>query len=151
MQRIVKAIRQNNVSLVRFLVNLSKFDVNTPDPDRDNKTLLHEAAALGHLEIVRLLVERGANVNNESLGGEAAIHDAAENDQVEVVRYLAEHGSVHLDDVEDMLPYDNLTSPCTSGVTRMKGQPGQLTNKQLSRRSAELSWVGEGAAYRNPP
>src|SRR6218665_1319570 len=25
----------------------------------------------------------------------------------------------------------------TSGVTRVKGQPGQLTNKQLSRRSAE--------------
>src|SRR6218665_877383 len=35
----------------------------------------------------------------------------------------------------------------TSGVTRVKGQPGQLTNKQLSRRS----WVGGGAAHRNPP
>ena len=38
-----------------------------------------------------------------------------------------------------------------SGVTRVKGQPGQLTNKQPSRRSAERSWVGGGAAHRNPP
>src|SRR6218665_2976145 len=30
----------------------------------------------------------------------------------------------------------------SSGVTRAKGQPGQLTNKQLSWRSAERSWVG---------
>jgi len=39
-----------------------------------------------------------------------------------------------------------------SGVTRVKGQPGQLTNKQLSRRSAERSWVGETALTetRNP-
>ena len=109
MQRIIEAIRQNNLSLVRGLLDSSKFDVNTPDPDRDNKTLLHEAGALGHLDIVRLLVERGANVNNESLGGEAAIHDAWENDHVEVVRYLAEHGSVHLDDVANMLPQDNQT------------------------------------------
>jgi len=29
-----------------------------------------------------------------------------------------------------------------SGVTRVKGQPGQLTNKQLSWQSAEHSWVG---------
>ena len=36
-----------------------------------------------------------------------------------------------------------------SGVTRVIGQPGQLTNKQLSRRSADRSWVG--AAHRNPP
>ena len=35
-----------------------------------------------------------------------------------------------------------------SGVTRVKGQPGQLTNKQLSRRSAErrlhvVGWEGK--------
>jgi len=39
----------------------------------------------------------------------------------------------------------------SSGVTRVKGQPGQLTNKQLSRRSAERSWVGWGTAQSNPP
>jgi len=109
MQRILEAIRQNNLSLVRCLLDSLRLDVNTPDPDRDNKTLLHEAAALGHLDIVRFLLERGANVNNESFGGEAAIHDAAENDHVQVVRYLARHGSVHLDDVADILPEGSQT------------------------------------------
>src|SRR6218665_3493990 len=37
-----------------------------------------------------------------------------------------------------------------SGVTRVKGQPGQLTNKQLSRRRAKRSFVEGGAAHRNP-
>jgi len=32
----------------------------------------------------------------------------------------------------------------------VKGQPGQLTNKWLSRRSAKRSWVGGEAAHRNP-
>jgi len=41
--------------------------------------------------------------------------------------------------------------PLPSGVSRVQGQPIQLTNKQLSRRSAERSWVGGGAAHRNPP
>jgi len=109
MQRISAAIRQNNLSLVRSLLDSTKFDVNTPDPERDNKPLLHEAAALGHLDIVHLLVERGADVNNESLGGEAAIHDAYSENQVEVVQYLANHGSIHKDNVSDMLPEGNQT------------------------------------------
>src|SRR6218665_1652870 len=104
MQQITDAIRQNNLSLVRSLLDSPNCDVNTRDPDRDNKGLLHEAAALGNLEIVRLLVERGADVNIESPGGTAAIHDAANNNPVQVVRYLGAHGSLHLDDVQDMLP-----------------------------------------------
>ena len=111
MQQILAAIRQNSLPLLRSLLDSLldvKFLVNTPDPDRDNRAVLHEAAVLGPLDMVRLLIERGANVNNESLGGEAAIHDA-ENDHVDVVRYLAEHGSHHLDDVGDMLPQANQT------------------------------------------
>jgi len=113
MQKIIASIRQNDLPLLRSLLDSSTLDVkylvNTPDPDRDNRAVLHEAAALGHLDMVRLLVERGADVNNESLGGEAAIHDAAENNHVEVVRYLAQHGSHHLDDVTDMLSRGNQT------------------------------------------
>jgi len=113
MQQILAAIRQNNLPLLRSLLDSSTVDVkylvNTPDPDRDNRAVLHEAAALGHLDMVRLLVERGADVNNESLGGESAIHDASENNHVEVVRYLAEHGSHHFDDVADMLHQGNQT------------------------------------------
>jgi len=113
MQKIIAAIRQNNLPLLHSLLDSSTVDVkylvNTPDPDRDNKAVLHEAAALGHLDMVRLLVERGADVNNESLGGVSAIHEAAENKHVEVVRYLAEHGSHHVDDVADLLPQGNHT------------------------------------------
>src|SRR6218665_3625938 len=38
--------------------------------------------------------------------------------------------------------------PTTSGVTRVNGQPGQLTNKQLSRRSAERV-LGQNSSGQN--
>ena len=104
MQQLLTAVLQNNLTLVRNLINSHKLDVNTPYADQDNKPVLHAAAAHGHLDMVKLLVEEyHANVNNESLGGEVAMHDAAENNHVHVVRYLADNGSHYVDDVEDML------------------------------------------------
>jgi len=58
---------------------------------------------------------------------------------------------LHAKFITDGVRIEGLKGLGSSGVTRVKGQPGQLTNKQLSRRSAERSWMGEGAAHRNPP
>lgn len=40
-------------------------------------TALHEASAVGDLEVVRLLLEAGANVNARSKDGITPLHDAA--------------------------------------------------------------------------
>ncbi|MEO7963706.1 MAG: ankyrin repeat domain-containing protein [Gemmatimonadaceae bacterium] len=56
-------------------------------------TLLHAAAQRGHLEVVRLLLERGLDVNTREDGDHTyAMHWAAAAGHLDVVRYLADAG-----------------------------------------------------------
>ena len=51
------------------------------------------ASALGHLDIVRALLEQGARVDAPDAHGRTALMAAADNGEVEVVRLLAEKGA----------------------------------------------------------
>lgn len=59
-------------------------------------TCLHEAALEGHTEVVKLLIERGGNVNAKADAAgdcETPLIDAAENKHTECVRVLLENGA----------------------------------------------------------
>ena len=62
-------------------------------------TPLHFAAQNGHLEVVRLLLERGANVNAQNTDElwwrerRTPLHFAAQNGHLDVVRLLLERGA----------------------------------------------------------
>ena len=52
------------------------------------------AADLGHLHIVQLLVEHGADVNAQSSDtASSALHEAAHSEQRAVIAYLIKHGA----------------------------------------------------------
>lgn len=57
-------------------------------------TALQHAAWGGQLEVVKYLVERGADVNAENGGGSTALHLAAAYGQLEVVKYLVGQGAI---------------------------------------------------------
>ena len=56
-------------------------------------TPLIKAAVYGRTEIVKLLLEKGADVNKHNEGGETPLHYAAQHGHVRVVEILLEHGA----------------------------------------------------------
>lgn len=59
----------------------------------DHETALMTAASIGNLEIVKYLVEQGADVNARMTGGGSALAYAAIGGRVDVVKYLIERGA----------------------------------------------------------
>lgn len=64
------AARCGNDSLVRKVINLPRGE---PDHEKALFSPLHEAAAAGHLEIVRILLEGGAFINSTDPSGRTAL------------------------------------------------------------------------------
>lgn len=59
--------------------------------DKSGRTALHWAAISGHSEIVKLLLEKGANILAETALKTNALHSAVEANRVETVRILMQH------------------------------------------------------------
>jgi ankyrin repeat protein len=61
--------------------------------DKYGQTALMRAAARGHVEIMRLLIDRGADVNAQSDGNQTALLNAADMGQFDAVKLLLEKGA----------------------------------------------------------
>ncbi len=102
----INAARRGNLEQVKsFLEQLKKEgkDINDIKVNANNShcetSALIEASYYGHLEVVKFLVENGANVNNNvaySAGNskkDTALISASANGHLEVVKYLVENGA----------------------------------------------------------
>jgi serine/threonine-protein phosphatase 6 regulatory ankyrin repeat subunit B len=56
-------------------------------------TPLHEAADNGHVEIVRLLLQNGAEVNARGVWDMTPLHEAACNGHIDILHLLVENGA----------------------------------------------------------
>ena len=63
------------------------------DPEAYGQTPMHLAAASGHLDIAKLLVERGANIELQNDNQETPLDHAAENGFLDITRFLIERGA----------------------------------------------------------
>lgn len=86
---LYSAISHNYGPIVEFLLEYSQ-DINsflTPDP------LLPSAALLGHVEIVEMLLQKGADVNLRSGSGMTALKYAISGNHLPVVEVLLKYGA----------------------------------------------------------
>jgi hypothetical protein len=85
------AVKANRPAIVKLLLDgKAKVDAVTKLTGR---TALFEAACDGRLEIARLLIARGANVNARNVSGATPLHDAAAGGSAEMVKLLLEKGA----------------------------------------------------------
>lgn len=61
--------------------------------DKDGATSLHCSAMNGHIEVVKLLVDKGCDVKAADNKGATPLHMAAGNGHIEVTRYLISRGA----------------------------------------------------------
>ena len=61
--------------------------------DRLGATALHAAALRGHVAIMDILFQKGAEVNKSDFINKTPLHSAALMGHVDVIRYLLEHGA----------------------------------------------------------
>jgi ankyrin repeat protein len=62
-------------------------------PDHDGNTALFHAAHNNRLAAVKLLIERGADVNRSDAVGIAALHRTSQECSDELIQYLIDHGA----------------------------------------------------------
>jgi hypothetical protein len=77
---------------VKRLLSIRNITVNVKD-DWSGYTPLHYAAGNGHIEIARLLLQNGAEVNVKSNCGSTPLHWAASDGHVEILHLLVENGA----------------------------------------------------------
>ena len=97
------AAATGNIARVQELIDADPTLVNRVSDDNSyyigSGTALKNAAARGHLEIVKLLLERGADPNlpEEGIAPRGhALYSAAANGHVEIVRLLLAHGPIRM-------------------------------------------------------
>ncbi len=93
-EMIIQEIESNvpNLNLVSDLIVLGA-NVNWQDEDNYNLTPLHWAALNGSVEIARMLIDAGADVNVQTNGGRTPLHWAARRGEVEIARMLIDAGA----------------------------------------------------------
>jgi len=106
---LIEAIRSGDAGRVEGLLDADPSLVGARTPD--GYTPLHLAVASRRFEVVKLLVESGAEVDTRREGGGTPLHSAAQNGDAQLVEFLLEHGADPLaENDEGRSPLDLATS-----------------------------------------
>jgi ankyrin repeat protein len=81
-----------NLEIVKVTLE-SGADIDAISKNAFKATPLQGAAAMQKLELARLLIARGANVNCRGEEGVTPLHEAAGSGQIELAKLLLEHGA----------------------------------------------------------
>ena len=89
---IFLAISGNHIDIVSLLFD-EGVDPNYAWPGKDEGTLLISAIQLGYLGIVKLIVERGADINFTGNGDYSPLYRSIINDHFKIFEFLLIHGA----------------------------------------------------------
>ena len=89
-EMFLNACEEGDLKRVEGLLKLRKSDVDAKD-DMDERSGIHFAALNGHIDVVILLLEYGADVNAAMDGNLTALHLTARDGDVDMVKLLIQN------------------------------------------------------------
>ena len=89
---LLRAVASSNCARVNVLLDAG-LSVTAVDSSATGNTALHWAASFGSGEEVRLLIERGADVDRTNCDGATPLHDAVQRGGEEIVKLLIDAGA----------------------------------------------------------
>jgi ankyrin repeat protein len=89
---LLKAAKSGDVNIAKVLFKCSSSD-SCNDNDQYRSTPLTYAAIYGHMEVVRMLLEEGANIERTDGSVYTALHQAVWNGHLDVCRLLLDWGA----------------------------------------------------------
>ena len=111
-------------------------------------TALHLASRGGHVDVVRVLLSQGADVNVQNKDKSTLLHLASRVDRVEVVRVLLEHGAdMEAKDRNNFTPIESATYGGHLEISRIYLERGIRSLDPTSLHRASL--VGNVEAIRD--
>jgi ankyrin repeat protein len=81
-----------HAEIVKFLLDHGA-DVQQASTNAQRVNALHAASANRHLDICRMPIDKGIDVNTKQEGGFTPLQEAAQNGQLELVELLLQHGA----------------------------------------------------------
>jgi ankyrin repeat protein len=93
-KKLIQAAKNGNFAECQRLLTQHQMDVNAKDDDHEiGWSPLLLAARSGHLDLVRLLLKHGAEVNAKSKSEQTPLHGACWNGHASVAKLLCDHGA----------------------------------------------------------
>jgi ankyrin repeat protein len=114
-QELLEATGENNLPEVRRLLSIGA-DVNAKDNWHD-RTPLHVACEKGHVQVVKELVEHGADVDVKDKDGSSPLHWACAKGHLAVVNELLSRGAnIEVEDIDGNTPLHLACANCHVAV-----------------------------------
>jgi len=102
-----RAVIDNDLTKIREVIDSVGPNVYCSAPTRH--TLLHNACVMDKTDIVRLLLEKGADVNVTNTSGATPLHIACFNGKTDIARVLLDHGAdINIEDLNELTPFDDI-------------------------------------------
>jgi uncharacterized protein len=140
---LLTAIKQKDIKAVCRIV-ATGIDLNPDSGLHDVNKPLAYAAAYGNLEIVKLLVEAGADLNGRVAFGDVALIKADENGNNDIVEYLIEQGAnANIPNYYGVTPFIGLCAGGQLKLVKLAANHGGDVN------SSFVATIGKGTGTKN--